>query len=232
MARRRPAYSATHRHDRVAINVPGSIDGTGPKLSDQHRASVDVGDRRHLPSRSAFADNDPSWCRRAPTRPSPVSAPAHTGSFRRRRTRPSHRCWVTLLEAGLVPIRVRRRARAGGIKPLHLLRCQRPADGAEVLAQLLLVAGADDHAGHGRALQQPVQRDLRHALACLLRDGVERVDDGVDIFIVERRSGIGRLVQAACLGQRLAAPDLAGETPPAERAPDDRAEPLVEAERH
>ena len=39
-------------------------------------------------------------------------------------------------------------------------------------------------------------------------------------------------LQAARRRQRLAAADLAGEPAPAERAPDDRADLLVEAQRH
>ena len=69
-------------------------------------------------------------------------------------------------------------------------------------------------------------------LAGLLGDLVEGVDDAVEVLVVDRRAVVGGLVQAAAGGQRLAAADLAGEAAPAERAPDERADALVEAERH
>ena len=43
-----------------------------------------------------------------------------------------------------------------------------------------------------RPLQQPVERDLRHGLAGLLRDLVERVDDPVEVLVGDRRPDVGR----------------------------------------
>src|SRR5687768_15611538 len=54
------------------------------------------------------------------------------------------------------------RAGAGGVEPGDLVGRQGPADGAEIVAQLRLVAGPDDHRRHGRPPQQPVEGDLRH----------------------------------------------------------------------
>ena len=124
--------------------------------------------------------------------------------------------------------------RAGGVQRGDLRRGQVPADGAEVLAQLLLVARADDHGRHGRPLEQPVERDLRHGLAGLPGDRVEGVDDPVEVLVGHLRPDVGRDLapQAARLRQRLAAADLAGQPAPAERAPDDRADLLVEGQRH
>ncbi len=45
----------------------------------------------------------------------------------------------------------------------HLFAGEIPADRAEVLPELLFVARADNDAGHGGALQEPVQRELRSA---------------------------------------------------------------------
>src|SRR5690606_17779147 len=64
-------------------------------------------------------------------------------------------------------MRIGRRPRAGGIELSYLLLRQRPADCAEVLAKLCLVAGADDDGGNGRPAGEPVDRHLRHGLARL-----------------------------------------------------------------
>ena len=61
---------------------------------------------------------------------------------------------------------------------------------------------------------------------------VEGVDDFVEIFVVDLRAVVGGFVQAADFGERLAAADFAGEAAPAERAPDERADALVEGEGH
>ncbi len=55
------------------------------------------------------------------------------------------------------------------------------------------------------ALQQPVDGDLRHGLAGLGGDRVERVDHAEELRVIDRRAEIGGLVQAAAFGQRLAA---------------------------
>src|SRR5262245_11731421 len=64
---------------------------------------------------------------------------------------------IPLRELSLVPVGIRRGRGAGGVQPGDLRRREIPADGAEVLAQLLLVARADDDAGDGRPLEQPVE---------------------------------------------------------------------------
>ncbi len=85
-----------------------------------------------------------------------------------------------------------------------------------------------------RPLEQPVEGDLRHGLAGLPGDLVEGVDDPVDVLVGDRRPDVGHelALEPAGLRQRLAAADLAGEPAPAERAPDDRADLLVEGQRH
>ena len=77
---------------------------------------------------------------------------------------------------------------------------QVPADGAEVLPQLLLVARADDDGRDRGPLQQPVERDLRHRLAGLRGDLVERVDDPVEVLVGDRRADVRR---PACCCSRL-----------------------------
>lgn len=58
----------------------------------------------------------------------------------------------------------------------HLLRRQVPAHRPKVLAQLVLVPRADDDRGNGRALQEPVERDLRDLLAGFPGDDISAGD--------------------------------------------------------
>ncbi len=132
----------------------------------------------------------------------------------------------------LVPIGIGQRHLARGVELCDLVLGQGPADRAEIFAQLRLVARADDQRRDRGALQQPVERDLRDALAGLLRDLVDGIDDAIDVLVRHRRAELRRLGQAAHFGLRLAAADLAGEASPAERRPDHRTKSLVEAERH
>ena len=74
-----------------------------------------------------------------------ASAPPRKGA--------SHRRGVAFLEDGLVPIGVGQGHLAGRIQRLYLLGREVPVHGAQILAQLLLVAGADNDGGHRRPLQ-------------------------------------------------------------------------------
>src|SRR5207244_12793440 len=103
-----------------------------------------------------------------------------------------------------------------------------PAQGAEVVLQLLLVARADQHACDGGALQQPIERDLRQRLAGFLGDLVHRIDHAVEPLLIDRWREAGRVVQPTAGRQWLAAPDLAGQAAPAERTPDNGPHALVE----
>src|SRR5882724_1999496 len=131
-----------------------------------------------------------------------------------------------------MPVGIGQRGRTRGVQLRDLFRRQVPTDGTEILARLFLVARADDDIRNSRSLQQPVQGDLRHALAGFLGDPVERIDDAVEVFLGYRRAVVRRGVQTADLRHGLAAPEVAGEPPPAERAPDDGADLLVDAQGH
>src|SRR5262249_21690889 len=61
---------------------------------------------------------------------------------------------------------------------------------------------------------------------------IYRVHDTIDVFVRHRRPELGGIGQATDLRPRLTPAYLASETPPAERRPYDRAEALVQAERH
>lgn len=72
---------------------------------------------------------------------------------------------IPLAEAGLMPVGVNPWRGAGLIQFRDLFGREVPADGAQVVAELVLVARADDEGGDGGALQQPVEGDLRDGLA-------------------------------------------------------------------
>lgn len=115
-----------------------------------------------------------------------------------------------------------------------MLGGEAPADGTEVVKELFFVAGADDEGRDCRAGEEPVEGDLGDGLAGFFGDFIEGIDDGVEVFLRHLgATGDGFLVlEAAVFGERLATSDFAGETSPAERAPDDGADVLVEGEGH
>ena len=89
-----------------------------------------------------------------------------------------------------MPVRVGGGQFAGGIELRHLFAGEIPADGAEVLPELLFVARADNDTSHGGTLQEPVQRDLRHGLARFRRHFVDCIDHFEKIFVGNFRPGI------------------------------------------
>src|SRR5260221_1206107 len=139
---------------------------------------------------------------------------------------------VSLDELALMPVWIDRRRFAGRIELRDLFLSQLPSGRAEVLSQLRLVAGTDDHACHRGALQQPVQGDLRHSLARFLGYFIQSVNNLVEQLLGNRRSLLCSVVESAVGGELLVARDLPGATPPPQRAPDDRPNLLVERERH
>ncbi len=102
----------------------------------------------------------------------------------------SHRRRIPFLEHCLVPIRIRLRPFARGVELGDLFGRELPADGIEILPQLLFVASADDHRRHRRATQQPIQRHLRHGLARFAGHRIERIDDLKQKLILDFRPGL------------------------------------------
>ena len=98
---------------------------------------------------------------------------------------------ISFGEAALVPIRIRKLGRAGGIEFCDLLGCQIPADCAEVGAELLLVPRANDEGRDRRAMQEPIECNLRNRLAGFFGDFVNGVDDFVEVFIGHLRADVG-----------------------------------------
>lgn len=83
----------------------------------------------------------------------------------------------------------------------------------------------------GRA-QQPVDGDLWDATPNLFGQYAQGIDNTIESLLVDRRRVGCRLVQAAGGGQRHAALDLTGQPAPAEWAPHDSTDLLVEPQRH
>src|ERR1700733_7808850 len=142
------------------------------------------------------------------------------------------RPFVELRKAALMQVPVGQLGVARRVELRHLFGGQFPADGADVLEQLLFVARADDDVGDGRATQQPVESDLRNRLAGLLGDAIERVDDIEQALLVVARPGFRNGVRTGARLRRLSAPDFTRQLAPAERAPDDRADALVAPKLH
>src|SRR5260221_512810 len=129
----------------------------------------------------------------------------------------SHRCGIELREAALVPVRISQRRGAGGIEFRNLRRRQVPAERTELLAQLLFVSRTDDDRGDRRALQQPVQRNLRHGLSGFPGHLVQCIADIEDMLVRNRRTlAVGELaLQPGGFRQRLSAAQLAEQPAPA-----------------
>ena len=119
------------------------------------------------------------------------------------RLRTLRRSLVELWKAALVPDRIGGLDVARHVELRHLLRRQFPADGADVLKQLLFVTRADDDVGDGRTAQQPIERDLRNGFTRLLGESVKRVDDGEQAPLVVARPGLRNGVRTGAGLRRL-----------------------------
>ena len=92
----------------------------------------------------------------------------------------------------------------------------------DLLAQL-------EHKNH---LYRFIAQVRLYLLARLGTDGVEHIHDAVEPLLADRRSLAGPLAHAAAGRDGPAAPVLPAEAALRQRAPDDRADSLVERERH
>src|SRR6185295_10972374 len=137
--------------------------------------------------------------------------------------RPSYRRRIEFGEPTLMPIWISQRGGAGGIEPGDLVRCQLPANRAQILAQLFFVARTYDDAGNTGPLQQPVQRNLRHRFAGLAGNFIQSIDHLVDLLVGNRRSLVIRelALQTGGWRQRLSSSEFSSQLAPAERTPDD-----------
>src|ERR1035441_6315138 len=99
---------------------------------------------------------------------------------------------VSLDELDLMPVGIHRRRFAGLIELRYLFYGQIPADRAEILPELIFVARTDDDTGNGGALQQPIQRDLRHRFAGFRRQRIECINHFEKMLLRHFRPGIDR----------------------------------------
>jgi hypothetical protein len=143
-----------------------------------------------------------------------------------------HRDGIAIGELALVPVRVNGLRGAGSVEFGDLFHREAPSDRAKILAELLFVARTHDDVYHGRALQEPVQGNLRNGLAGFLRDFLDGIDDFVEMFVFDLRAEVRGFVEARNCGEGAVAADLTGEASPTERTPDERADFLIEGERH
>src|SRR4029453_10945129 len=98
---------------------------------------------------------------------------------------------IALGEVALMPVRIDWRDSARGVEPGYLISRQVPANRAKILAQLSFIARAKNDRRKGRAVEQPVERNLRKGLASLRRDLVHQLDGPIQRLAV---------AQLACLG--------------------------------
>src|ERR1017187_7320667 len=128
---------------------------------------------------------------------------------------------ISLGKYALVPIGICRWGLTGSVEFGDLFGCELPADSGKIGAGLFFVARANDECGNSRALQQPVEGDLRNGLASFPGNRVNGVNHGVEIFVGNRRAGLSVELglQARNGRQWLTAPDFTGQSRPTQWTP-------------
>jgi hypothetical protein len=91
-----------------------------------------------------------------------------------------------------VPVGVAGRDVACGVEFGDLFRGEVPAEGTEIVAQLLFHASADDDVSDRRALEEPVQGDLMNGLSGFFGDSIEGVGHFVEMLVRNVRPEIPR----------------------------------------
>ncbi len=132
-----------------------------------------------------------------------------------------------------MPVRINLRYSAGLIQLHDLFRCEVPSDRTQILAELVLIASADDYGCDRRTLQEPVEGDLWDGFASLGGNLVQSVHDSEQQLIGDlwTKANGDRALETTGW-KRLATPDAACQPAPPQRAPDDAADALIESERH
>ncbi len=93
-----------------------------------------------------------------------------------------------------MPVGVAGRDVACGVEFGDLFR-EVPAEGTEIVAQLLFQASADDDVSDRRALEEPVQGDLRNGLSGFFGDSIEGVGHFVEMLVRDVRPEIPRRME-------------------------------------
>src|SRR6476660_1149552 len=120
------------------------------------------------------------------------------------------RGWVAVAgETLLMPMRVRQRERADFVEAFDFGVGKIPGCGGEVVAELLLVARADDDGIDAGFARYPVQCDLRNRNATLGGDLGENIDDAEKALLIDG-AGEFQCIQARFHGLGLAAPEFPG----------------------
>ena len=119
------------------------------------------------------------------------------------------------------PAGVLGRQRARPVEPIELGGRELHLRGGQVVAQLVVVAGADDHAGGDALMKQPGEGQPRDRDLQLARHLAERVEHGVAARLVDRREVEARAAGPG--GALLVAPELPAQKTTRQRAPDEEA---------
>ncbi len=97
--------------------------------------------------------------------------------------------------------------------------------------ELFYTIRPDDRCGYSGGVDQPGQRDLRHAFAMRLPDRVKLVDQIEVALVLELALDLLALLAATATRHRLPAPVFAGQKTTSQRTIRDHAQPLISAQR-
>src|ERR1700730_12800845 len=98
---------------------------------------------------------------------------------------------IALSKLPLVPVGIGGNLFAREVQSLNLFASQVPPDSAQILPQLFFIASANNDVGDRRPLQKPVQCDLRDRFSGISSNFLQRINNFVKIFVLDRRALFG-----------------------------------------
>src|SRR5262245_6210104 len=119
-----------------------------------------------------------------------------------------------------MPVGISAFALASDIQPFDLFLSEIPAHRSQVLAQLFLIARADDDARNRRALRDPIQCNLREGFAGFSGNRVDHIHEVIEELFGNRRAFAAALLDACTHWQRIATAEAPAETSSRQRTPD------------
>lgn len=138
------------------------------------------------------------------------------------------------MEAILVPVRIGHGRFADGIQAAHLIGIEPPTESAQILPELLFIAGSDDHGSNRRPLKEPVDRNLRHGFTGFRCDLFDTIHDAIEMLFgnLGTAGGGGRIVKSTGFGHWLISTDFARESAPTKGTPNDGSDALIQCKWH